>query len=137
MTHINGHAVRWDSFKKLAERKRELEASLREVKNQMAAEQEPLLDELAESGLRSAKLEDGSTIYIHRSVFVGAKDTDYDRACDAFVNAGMGEFVQRRFNVNTVSAWYREATADGESIPSALEDVLDVNERVSLRVRSS
>jgi len=137
MTHINGHAVRWYSFKKLAERKRELEASLREVKNQMAAEQEPLLDELAESGLRSAKLEDGSTIYIHRSVFVGAKDTDYDRACDAFADAGMGEFVQRRFNVNTVSAWYREATADGESIPSALEDVLDVNERVSLRVRSS
>jgi hypothetical protein len=137
MTHINGHAVRWYSFKKLAERKRELEASLREVKNQMAAEQEPLLDELAESGLRSAKLEDGSTIYIHRSVFVGAKDTDYDRACDAFADAGMGEFVQRRFNVNTVSAWYREATADGESIPSTLEDVLDVNERVSLRVRSS
>ena len=137
MTHINGHAVRWYSFKKLAERKRELEASLREVKNQMAAEQEPLLDELAESGLRSAKLEDGSTIYIHRSVFVGAKDTDYDRACDALADAGMGEFVQRRFNVNTVSAWYREATADGESIPSALEDVLDVNERVSLRVRSS
>ena len=137
MTHINGHAVRWYSFKKLAERKRELEASLREVKKQMAAEQEPLLDELAESGLRSAKLEDGSTIYIHRSVFVGAKDTDYDRACDAFADAGMGEFVQRRFNVNTVSAWYREATADGESIPSALEDVLDVNERVSLRVRSS
>ena len=133
MTHINGHAVRWYSFKKLAERKRELEASLREVKNQMAAEQEPLLDELAESGLRSAKLEDGSTIYIHRSVFVGAKDTDYDRACDAFADAGMGEFVQRRFNVNTVSAWYREATADGESIPSALEDVLDVNERVSDR----
>ena len=137
MTHINGHAVRWYSFKKLAERKRELEASLREVKHQMAAEQEPLLDELAESGLRAAKLEDGSTIYIHRSVFVGAKDTDYDRACDAFADAGMGEFVQRRFNVNTVSAWYREATADGESIPSALEDVLDVNERVSLRVRSS
>ena len=137
MTHINGHAVRWYSFKKLAERKRELEASLREVKNQMAAEQEPLLDELAESGLRSAKLEDGSTIYIHRSVFVGAKDTDYDRACDAFADAGMGEFVQRRFNVNTVSAGYREATADGESIPSTLEDVLDVNERVSLRVRSS
>ena len=87
MTHINGHAVRWYSFKKLAERKRELEASLREVKNQMAAEQEPLLDELAESGLRSAKLEDGSTIYIHRSVFVGAKDTDDARACDAFGDA--------------------------------------------------
>ena len=137
MTHINGHAVRWYSFKKRAERKRELEASLREVKNQMAAEQEPLRDELAESGLRSAKLEDGSTIYIHRSVFVGAKDTDYDRACDAVADAGMGEFVQRRFNSNTISAWYREQTANGDTIPSDLEDTLDVAEKINLRVRST
>ena len=55
----------------------------------------------------------------------------------AFVAAGLAQFVLRRFNANTVSAWYREATAEGESIPSTLEDVLDVNERITLRVRST
>ena len=127
----------WRDFASLAQRKRALEQELREVKAQITTTQEPLLEHLAEQGMRSIKLDDGSTVYIHRAVYVGAKDTDYNRACTAFADAGLGEFVLRRFNTNTVSAWYREATAEGSSIPRALEDVLDVNERISLRVRSS
>ena len=127
----------WTDYAELAQRKRALEHELREVRAQMNTTQEPLLDHLAEQGVRSIKLDDGSSVYIHRAVYVGAKDTDYDRACTAFADAGLGEFVLRRFNTNTVSAWYREATAEGSSIPRALEDVLDVNERITLRVRSS
>ena len=130
-------STEWTRYAELLQQKRLLEKDLREVKRDIAAAQEPLLDKLAEQGLRSIKTDEGDTVYMHRAVYVGAKDTDYDRACDAFSAAGLGEFVQRRFNSNTVSAWYREATAEGQSIPQALEDVLDVNERITLRVRST
>ena len=129
--------LNWTGYADLLRRKRALEEELRAGKTQISTAQDPLLEHLAEEGLRSIKTEDGSTVYIHRAVYVGAKDTDYNRACTAFADAGLGEFVLRRFNTNTVSAWYREATAEGSSIPRALEDVLDVNERISLRVRSS
>ena len=129
--------LNWTGYADLMRRKRALEEELREVKAQISTAQDPLLEHLAEEGIRSIKTDDGSTVYIHRAVYVGAKDTDYDRACDAFVAAGLDQFVLRRFNANTVSAWYREATAEGESIPSTLEDVLDVNERITLRVRST
>ena len=127
----------WRDFASLAQRKRALEQELREVKAQITTTQEPLLEHLAEQGMRSIKLDDGSTVYIHRAVYVGAKDTNYARACDALDAAGLGDFVQRRFNSNTISAWYREQTANGDTIPSDLEDTLDVAEKINLRVRST
>ena len=127
----------WRDFAGLAQRKRALEHELRELKVQIATAQEPLLEHLAEGGMRSITLDDGSTVFIHRAVYLGAKDTNYDRACDALEDAGLGGFVQRRFNSNTISAWYREKIANGENIPSALEDTLDVAEKINLRVRLS
>jgi hypothetical protein len=130
-------STRWADFAALVSEKKRLKAKLRQVNEWIAETQEPLLEYLAENGLRSIKTDDGRTTYIHRSVYVGAKDTDYTRACAAFEAEGLGEFVQQRFNVNTVSSWYREATADGGKIPDALESVLDVTERVTLRVKNS
>jgi hypothetical protein len=127
----------WADFAALVSEKKRLEVKLRQVKEWIAEAQEPLLEYLAENGLRSIKTDDGRTTYIHRAVYVGAKETDYDRACAAFEAAGLGEFVQQRFNSNTVSAWYREATADGSKIPAELEAVLDVTERITLRVKNS
>lgn len=136
-TPASAHPARWSNFAALVGEKKRLEAELRQVKDRIAEEQEPLLEYLIEQGLRSIKTDEGRTTYIHRAVYVGAKETDYDRACAAFEAAGLGEFVQQRFNSNTVSAWYREATADGGKIPAELEAVLDVTERVSLRVKNS
>ena len=121
----------WTDFAALVGEKKRLEAELRQVKEQIAETQEPLLEYLIEQGLQSIKAEGGRTTYIHRAVYVGAKET---AAAEA---AGLGEFVQQRFNSNTVSAWYREATADGGKIPAELEAVLDVTERITLRVKNS
>ena len=96
--------LNWTGYADLMRRKRALEEELREVKAQISTTQDPLLEHLAEEGIRSIKTEDGSTVYIHRAVYVGAKESDYDRACNAFVAAGLDRFVLRRFNANTVSA---------------------------------
>lgn len=117
----------------LTVRKRELEAQAKELAREIQELEESLLEQFGEAGISSVRAE-GGTVSLSRQLWATCADGDYSRACAALHAAGLDEFVQPRFNSNTLSAYFRELDRDGRPIPKALEGAIDVAERFSLRV---
>jgi hypothetical protein len=127
-------------FVQLEKRRKELEAEVKEIGKEIEAlgvdNEHPggLMDEMLEAGLTTAKV-DGVTVYFDRKLWAGAADGDYDRACDALVAAGMSDYVQRRFNVNSMSAYVREMDKTEQPLPPEFAETITVVEKVKLRTR--
>lgn len=113
--------------------KRELETRAKELAREIAEVEESLLEQFGEAGISSVRAE-GGTVSLSRQLWATCADGDYSRACAALEAAGLSEFVQNRFNSNTLSAYFRELDRDGRPIPKALEGAIDVAERFTLRV---
>lgn len=119
--------------------KRKLEAELKEAKAKVAELEEPVRDIFARLGVDSLRIR-GYSVSPSSTWWAGAFDKDYATACAALREAGLDEFVQERFNTNTVSAWVRELerTVDGQPIlPEALQGKLKVSEKQGVRVVKS
>ena len=128
-------------------RKRALEAELRELQkelDELGGENGKLLDDFFELGASSVKTK-GGTVYINSQLWAGAAigddgGSDYDRTCAALVAAGLGDFVQKRFNAQTVSAWLREQPLDDEMnpiLPPELVGNIKVARVTQLRFRTA
>jgi hypothetical protein len=121
-------------FVELNRRRRALEAELDEVKGKLADLQSALLDDFGDAGISSVKAQ-GATVFIKRELWASPADGDYQRASYALINAGLGHFVQPRFNTNTLSAYFRELEKDGQPIPEALKETFNLTEKFSLQIR--
>lgn len=134
---------------KLIHERRRLDAELDSIKRQCGEFEEIALERMMESGIQNVKV-DGLTLYIHRQLWAKCavedgedSTTAYDRACNALVEAGLPEFVQRRFNVQSLSALFRERAKqqDWETPEDLLEDelrgVINVAEIYGLKSRKS
>lgn len=129
-------APTFEEFAELYEKKRRLEASLRGIKARIGAMQEPLMEQLSAQGLKSVSLTDGSSVYIHRQVWAGVRSENEKttpeekrRAVEALEALGMTDMVT--LNYSTLSAWCREQ----ESLPPGLDELIELEERYSLRCR--
>lgn len=131
-------------YVRLIARKRELEAELRQVKEELGdtAGYEPgklerrVIAYFEQNGMQSTRV-NGMMISLNRRLWAHAKDGDYPAACQALRDAGLGEFVQPRFNVQTLSSWVREQDRDGEPLPPAFEGRIEVAEVFRLGVTRS
>ena len=113
-------------FVGLTEEKRRITAQLEHIQGELDALSEVLLDQFADEGVRNVNI-DGHTIYLQAQLWASAVDGDYERACDALEQSGLGEFVGRRFNSNQLSAWVREHTRDeAGNYPDTLDEHLPV-----------
>jgi hypothetical protein len=121
-------------FTELETRRRQLQEELRAVDAESLELEAELLSEFERAGIQNMKV-NGVTVYLHRQVWANAREGDYDRACAALLDAGLPELVERRFNTNRLSAWVRERTREGEEIPDALKDGIEISERFSIRTR--
>jgi len=116
--------------------KRRIEAELKAAKKAVAKLEEPVREVFARLGVDSLRIA-GYSLAPSSTWWAGAFDKDYATACAALREAGLDEFVQERFNTNTVSAWVRELdrTVDGQPIlPKALLGKLKVSEKQGVRV---
>lgn len=95
------------------------------------------LDALETLGLHNAPLSGGPTIYRERQLWANVPEPeedgaerDYEGACDALEEAGLGEYVQRRFNVQSLSAYFRELEREEDARRKELEEppVMDPDE---------
>ena len=135
-------------FTELENRKKSLEAEIRVVKkelNEIGGPEGTLLDQFIKNGVQ--KLSVGNrTIYIHRQIWASAVDKDYDTACDGLESAGLDDYVQRRFNTHSLSAYFREQYKDvleegnincepEDILPEELKGNIDLFEKVKLRSR--
>jgi hypothetical protein len=129
-------APSFEQFASLYDAKRRLDAELRGIKAQIAALEEPLMEQLTAQGLRSCHLTTGETVYLHRQVWAGVK-SDGDkataeekrRAVEALEQLGMTDMVT--LNYQTLSAWCREH----DQLPPELDGVIELEEKYSLRCR--
>lgn len=118
----------------LTAEKRQLEARLREVVEAIAAQQEPLLEFLADSGVARLTV-DGYTIFPYSQTWASAQDGDMQRACDALIAAGLGDMCALRFNAQTLSAWVREELRAGRDLPAEFASAIKVSTTVEIRAR--
>ena len=123
-------------YLELHKKRKELEAELDTVKEQMAGMESTIIDEFDTVGVESIKI-NGHTIYKRTMLWAGAIDGDYDTPCRAMKRNGMKDFVHQRFNVQQLSSYIRELDRNGEEIPKWLADKIRVTERVNIQVRKS
>lgn len=109
--------------------RKKLEAAAERAKQQASAHSARALAALQELGLQNAPLAGGPTVYQERTLWANpAKDPetekgDYERACDALEAAGLDEYVLRTFNVQSLSAFFRERERQLEDEVRARENL--------------
>lgn len=152
-------------FAKLDRVGKRLEAAGKKAKGKAAELNDRVLAALEEVGLQNAPLAGGVTVYQERVLWAGndaddEEDADaaYERACNALEEAGLGEYVQRRYNVQSLSGYFREEERrleaeirerDGlppdqpvdvdpaDLIPEPLQGVVKVSEVVKAKAKQS
>lgn len=133
-------------FSLLEIRKRRLKERLERVEAELDALSEVLKEDFSELGQSSARI-GGYTHYLHRQWWAGAVkgadgEGDYATSCAALDEAGLGDMVQPRFNVMTLSAWVRELPRDQDGLgapilPPELVGKISVVEKTDIRTRKS
>lgn len=117
------------TYRALVERKRELEADLREVKREIGELETTVLDMMAKEGVQNVKI-DGKVLYLQRKIFVGmAEGYTREQVIESLRKAGLGDFVQENYNTNQLSAHFREM--DEVVLPEGLK----VTEQFNVRMR--
>jgi hypothetical protein len=124
-TTVVDHTAVYLKARELVGIKRELEAmtaQLDDLKARKAAIDEYLMEAFAnEPPLNGLKV-DGYTIYLRKQLW--AKCEDKAKGYDALIAAGLGDFAQKSFNSQSVSALFREWDANGEAPPAELDGVI-------------
>lgn len=118
----------------LSKSKREHKKQLKKINKELNDLEGELLDQFEEVGMQNVHV-DGMTVYIHRQLWAKAQNGDYEKACAALRAVGLDEYVNQRFNTNSISAWVREQEELGHEIPEELQEALDISEVFSLRTR--
>lgn len=100
--------------------------------------QPEILEIMEEIGQNNVKV-GGSLVYLHRQLWANAKvnergERDYETSCEALRDAGLGELVAERFNVQSVSSVIRELDKN-DDVPEELYDGLHITEKISARVK--
>jgi len=123
-----------DRFTDATERKRALEAELREAKDELVAVEAALLEEFLAERVTSVKTDAGQTVYSHTSTLVGG---DTALLHSLFSDNGLLELVT--ISHPKLRAWYQEHEREGTlaTIPESIRGALKVEKRTGLRVRGS
>lgn len=106
-----------------------------EVVEQHRKELEPaILEWFASSGVNRINV-DGVTVYVRRELWASAKDGDKVQAAAALKASGMEDYVSPTFNVQQVSAYFRELDREGVEPPPELAAAFKVTETFKLAAR--
>lgn len=120
-------------------RKQRLDAAAKASQKKLDELEPRVLAAMVAAEVTSIKDRKGRTLYLQSELWVSAKliedsdERDYEAANSWLEQHELGDFVQRRFNVQTVSAWAREIKKEGE-LPADFENVFDVKGGHRVRV---
>lgn len=126
-------------YARLTARKRELDAELRAVKEEMEPLEQAILADFAEAGVQATKIDGPErpvNISINRKILArGLQGQDgIVTACKA---AGFGDMVQERVNGNSLNALVAEIVKGGDELPPEFEGFIEPLEKFALSVRSA
>ena len=126
---------------KVMQRKRDLEAEVRGLNQQISALETAVTDELLSAGVDSVPLnmDDGSrmTLYLQHSTYARPTPNEEEKLHTALEELGFGEVVKRKVNHQTLNAVVKELTAEGRALPEALAATLVLSPVTRVRARTT
>jgi hypothetical protein len=138
-----------DRFVTAKARKTDLERELRLIKDELSPLEEQLLELFTQEGVSGKRhAQSGKLVSITRQIWARAANGDKDAAAAALENVpGLAAFVQKGFNVQSLSAHFRELARNhleetGEPapldqlLPTPLHGLIELTEDHTLSVRS-
>ena len=134
-TLIAALPARLREWVRLTNEKRELEADMREVQDQLTALEPGLVEDLALAGMKSANV-DGMIVYTAREFTAGLKE-DADKAAVFRDWAANGREQFLMLGWSALRGFVRELQEAGEPLPADLAAVVEVGEVYRLRARKS
>ena len=114
----------------------EYKKKIASITAELAPLEEQIIEEIAQSGVTSMRV-DGTTVYLERKIWAKCVDEDWDRAIEALKDAGLGDFIQHRYNSTSFSAYLRELDKAGKPLPEPLMGAIEPEVRLSIRTRRS
>jgi hypothetical protein len=127
-------------FATLTSLKRGKKSELDEIEHEIIQLQEEILEEMGREGISQARVDtdDGRfTLYPYVTLWGKAKEGNYDGACRWLKRVGLGDLVEKKFNVHKMSAVLREMNAGEQPYPKGWEKYLEVSEVYKVGVRKS
>ena len=127
-----------DNYIKKNLEKRDLEAKLRDIKEQLDQEEQRLTEYFAENGLQNVKTKSGLA-YLSRELFanlVKGEDGSHKKAHTALKRAGLKYLVKDQVNSSSLRAYVRELDENGTAIPKGLIPHINIAEVFRIRVRT-
>ena len=118
----------------LDEKKKELQAQLKEVNEERREVERAILHHFESTGISRVSM-DGVTVHLSRRISAKPKDGDTYRITKIFMDHGMLDML--RVHSNTLSSMAREhmEDAEGGTLPPELWDALEVDEIYQVRTR--
>lgn len=112
-----------------------VESGLDDLKVKASEIEQELLKEFERDGMASMSI-DGRTVYLRRDLRANAKAGQREAVCRALKANGVGDLVSEGFHAGQLSAWVRELEKLEEPLPEQLDELLNVNEMFSVRIRN-
>ena len=77
------------------------------------------------------------TVYLERKIWAKCVEGNWPRAVEALKDAGLGDYVETKYNTSTFSAYLRELDRAGQLLPEPLIGAIEPEARLSVRTRRS
>lgn len=110
-------------FVSLEKEKRDLSARLKTVQARLNELDGSIQGEFLTDGIQSINI-DGRTVYLHRDVYASPKDSNRAAVVEALEASGLGQYVKRDYNAQSLTAYVREQLAAAEEYAAAEERVI-------------
>ena len=124
-----------DRLKAAKDRKKELDAMVKEVSAEIEQLDLALSDAMAEQIVERFS-RNGSTFYLNTRLFASPAAGRKDEMMQTLKDNGYGSLVVETVNANTLASFVKEQkAANGDEVPQWLSDVVSVFEKVSVGVR--
>ena len=124
-----------DRLKAARDRKKELDAMVKEVAAEIEQLDLALSDAMAEQEVERFS-RNGNTFYLHTRLFASPAAGRKDELMRALKDNGYGSIVVETVNSNTLASFVKEQkAANGDEIPEWLSGVVSAFEKVSVGVR--
>ena len=124
-----------DRLKAAKDRKKELDAMIKEVSAEIEQLDLALSDAMAEQEVERFS-RNGSTFYLNTRLFASPAAGRKDEMMQTLKDNGYGSLVVETVNANTLASFVKEQkAANGDEVPQWLSDVVSVFEKVSVGVR--
>lgn len=122
-------------LRELTDRKRELEADLKEVNGEIQAVKTTLTEMLEAADMQSVKIPEVGTVYLAPILYVKENKDKHDELISWLDSNKLGDLAPRKINYMTLQALYKERLQNNLSLPPA--DTVEVKSGMEARLRKA